>query len=721
MALRLKMRLVAALVIATFCGAANLLATAVEMQALSAPIFPRNSALPNCPMLSAHGGFTTTYSTAAAENNTFLFDDFLPPSAVLAYVSVSLSILGDGCATSNTFAVYLNQGFPGVDPYSTTIGTDYAAGDDMRSCQTPAQFEETGRVSPALLTPDIAPYVRGGTNAITVVEQPTGSCSAFIEYVVVTLSYYDGNLPVVGFDLSAASSEDQRKVLMHRWRSETAYPYLSSFQVAAAQNDTGRDGHIQVSATVTDASGIPLSGMDLYVRVVDPPDPSTYLPAGESRWGDNPYGYFAFTIPWAPNTPDYGWQPVTSDGAGRISLPLPVGGQGIPSFMPAGDNVQVQASAIFLPFISPGRCTAAVGCYASGVITSWRRVYIERDRMFKAGAFLTGNAVHGTTILDVTSISAFSNASTNNPIAAVLIHGHSRSALSPQNYMETVLVKKAAGTKLTLTQPLRYDYFAVRSSVDPSLWAGDAIGKYASDADLFPTDLSLAVDFFGAKFWQNPPACDSLYTDFMVLAEGSAGPNPPLAPNMVPYIPFVSACTPTLAYCLEVAERFFDSRSGRQTLPGHQHFISSAADSPDIQHWTAALGNTCKDADGICGNSGAAGTVLIYDVAIGWTGLSLTPMLQEISAHELAHTFDVNQANAPDYGHCTAQQPQPGGPMASNQTGHCLMNGNRTNAERTDSRIGFHVSPWETSEYRRIRARPDPIPETWQSTFNPNP
>ena len=42
---------------------------------------------------------------------------------------------------------------------------------------------------------------------------------------------------------------------------KTAYPYLSTYQIAAAQTDTGRDGHIQISGTVTDSMGTPLPGM----------------------------------------------------------------------------------------------------------------------------------------------------------------------------------------------------------------------------------------------------------------------------------------------------------------------------------------------------------------------------------------------------------------------------------------------------------------------------
>jgi hypothetical protein len=68
---------------------------------------------------------TTAYSTAAAENNAFQFQDFLPTStALLTNVTVTLSILGQ-CSTPNRFAVYINQGFPGVDPFYTTVGTDY--------------------------------------------------------------------------------------------------------------------------------------------------------------------------------------------------------------------------------------------------------------------------------------------------------------------------------------------------------------------------------------------------------------------------------------------------------------------------------------------------------------------------------------------------------------------------------------------------------------------
>lgn len=75
--------------------------------------------------------------------------------------------------------------------------------------------------------------------------------------------------------------------------------------------------------------------------------------------------------------------------------------------------------------------------------------------MFKAGAFLTSNAGSGSSTLNVTDISAFSAASANNLIAGIVIHGDSLSTSSPQNYMETVYVKKAAGGKLTLTAPLQ--------------------------------------------------------------------------------------------------------------------------------------------------------------------------------------------------------------------------------------------------------------------------
>ncbi len=140
------------------------------------------------------------------------------------------------------------------------------------------------------------------------------------------------------------------------------------------------------------------------------------------------------------------------------------------------------------------------------------------------------------------------------------------------------------------------------------------------------------------------------------------------------------------------------------------------------------VGNTYKDNDRFAFSFGT-GSVIIWNGAISlaiggqsadYSGLQEAPVIGEVSAHELAHTFDVNQPADTTGWHCNNTL-QNVGPYASNLTGHCLMNRARTNSERADGYFGFHNNPWDTSEYRRIRARPDPVPQEWQSTFNPNP
>ncbi|PYQ52248.1 MAG: hypothetical protein DMF59_05370 [Acidobacteria bacterium] len=656
-------------------------------------------------MLSARGGQTTLYTTAPA---TFSFQDFLPSStAILAYVGVGASILG-GCDTPNSYDVSLNAGYPGVDPFFTRIGSGYTPLTWMTSCNTPAQFVEVQRIGPSMITPDPAPYYRGGTNVITVIEQPTGTCSGYIEDVRVTLYYYD-SLPSVTFDISATTPEEQRRVLMHRWRTETDYPYFSSFQDAAGATDTDRDGHISITATVRDAGGAVLPNFDMLVRVVDPPDPSTYVPTGMSVRGDNPYGTALFTMPVYGET-QYSWQQVTTDVNGRISLVYPM------SSRVAGDNVQIEASGIYLPYISTApRCTPALGCYTSGIITNWRRVYIERDRMFRAGTFLTQDAAQSATTLNVEDITPFRSASANNPISAIVIHGSSPSATNPQNYMEAVNVKKASGGKLTLTTGLQHAYQFARARDYPTMLAGDAIGVYASANDVFPTYLDQAIDYYAARSCPSPPACDSLYTDFVTVSEGTVFLFPPVAANPVPFLPFAKTCA-LLDYCAEVAQRFFDNRSAGNTKAGHQHFIAVTTYSSDPTRQSGTAGITCKDNDQQCGSH--TGTIFVFNGEIELAGQAFPNVLREAAAHELAHTFDVNQpafaTPGGTLGHCANMASDP-------LAGKCLMNTSRTDAEKADGRISFHNNPWTTSEYMRIRARPDPIPQTWQATFLPNP
>jgi hypothetical protein len=147
------------------------------------------------------------------------------------------------------------------------------------------------------------------------------------------------------------------------------------------------------------------------------------------------------------------------------------------------------------------------------------------------------------------------------------------------------------------------------------------------------------------------------------------------------------------------------------------------------------VGSTYRDNDQYqVAANGRAGGIFIWnrtvDMGIAasptYAGLVASRVIEEISAHEIVHLFDVNPpafGATGTIGHCTNDPagPPATGPMASNGAGRCLMNGNRTNPERGDGAFGLHVSPWPTSEYRRVRKLYDPIQQSWQSTATPVP
>ena len=79
----------------------------------------------------------------------------------------------------------------------------------------------------------------------------------------------------------------------------------------------------------------------------------------------------------------------------------------------------------------------------------------------------------------------------------------------------------------------------------------------------------------------------------------------------------------------------------------------------------------------------------------------------------MVHTYDVNQPITDTQGgHCTSD---------AWDGGHCLMNSQRTKAERGDGKVSLHNDPWQSSEYRRIRRRGEPNPLEDQPALDPNP
>jgi hypothetical protein len=141
------------------------------------------------------------------------------------------------------------------------------------------------------------------------------------------------------------------------------------------------------------------AGRKVQLRVIDPPDLAAYTPdAGWPRPSPDP------TPPVPPyegndnkGTSDYG---VTTapDGSGAQALITPtVGDDGTLIFylkVPerySGDNFQVEVTKCdYSGNVLPERVASL-----SSVYTSWKRVFVEKDRMFRKGGVLAGDVAQG--------------------------------------------------------------------------------------------------------------------------------------------------------------------------------------------------------------------------------------------------------------------------------------------------------------------------------------
>jgi hypothetical protein len=667
-----------------FSGTAALLATIAlradtSLQSMTITLRPQNPLTSSCLMIGNDGTPTLAYGTAATEANQFVFHDPLPQGAIVSSMAVTISSMAS-CQPSPNLSVKLNPDRSGVIDFFKDLGTLTPV--HTFSCILPSRFVADEVFAPNLVFPDPPLYISGDDNIIAVTEVGDSCGSVRIEYVSVTL-YYFVSLPSVIFDPIATL--DDAKVIMHLWRSD--YDYLSNLQ-GAVQPPSARDHNVLVRGTAYDATGATLAGQTIYVRTADPPDPSPYLPAGMSHDGDNPYGWEGFA-----NSDDFGWVGVATDANGRFEVIMPMSEQY------AGDNQEVEASALPLPYVeSPTRCKSDLACYRSPTFTNWRRVYIERDRMFRKGAFISADVMPSATKVRVTDGSPFKGAKASNPIPVLFIHS---SALDPngQSGAELRNVIKVTGGKrfptLELDAPLTLAYVERPSSFDASLESGDAVGVFRGDVDVFPSYLDPSIEFF-----------KGVYTDVHVLKDGSE--------NVMQYVPFVAKC-PSDNYCGEVVGAWFDNRDHDTSAKNHVHLVAAAADSlAGTLGFNLMSGGRDNYAEPqalfVFNASIQAAAADASNPAIG--GSDPVAVTNQVTAHELVHTFDVNQPERLTTGHCTAN---------GFAGGLCLMNESRSKAQLASATFSLHADPWASSEYRRVRRAPEPLPLLFQQNVDPNP
>lgn len=464
------------------------------------------------------------------------------------------------------------------------------------------------------------------------------------------------------------------------------------------------DGAIRVQASVR-VNGQPAPGRTIHFRVVDPPDASPYVRnADDARYGDN------FDGPGSIGAGGQTTATAVSDASGRVSVTLR-----ITSFA-AGDNYQIEASAN-----ESFPCGAS--CAKSAVYTAWKRVYVEYNKMFRKGAFLTKDVPAGAKEIPVDDVSGLPNP----PFEVRLLHAAKVDAPSgdfaTEERVTVVQVKKdggflsalGLGTKsgklvLAPNMPgLTRVYFGPEKIKDEyRAYLADAVGVVTGDR---------ATDFLLANGTLVNSLFDQAYAEYVWLTD--AAPSDPdllFTQPRVLYDGVLPAKFTLGGSNLDGLQREWltrkwlrhAQRQGIERLagPNHQALFTTG------RFWQAdhLLGVTTVGSN-------------FNDAWLAIRSVGQPTRLAEATAHELAHQWRVNHGGSnpnANGGHCGRLGQQPTALlMAGDSARYCLMTDLVfDHPEGQDGILGFHYKKFALdgtlepdSEHLRIRRRAEPVPQ----------
>jgi len=494
------------------------------------------------------------------------------------------------------------------------------------------------------------------------------------------------------------------KVLLHKYRDDDTTGFGGYFSIYQEPQATPTDPPVMRIHGTTEENSVNVT-RDVWLRIVDPPSTAPYETQAAAGDNQDPSGAYLYYIDGQGNqvTSTNGVLQMQSNQdnvAGRLRAYLKT------SDHYAGENYRVEAS--FDP--SFGCAVTANGnrCAQTTTFTTWKRVYVERDYMFRAGTLLAGPAGGGSStpvVIRVADKSPFRGARNNNPIPALFIHAPSFDGSGPrQRYVEYRNVIKTAGKGLNQTimidQPLNYTYGDDRTSpVVPSL--PDAVGVYTPTtiSQLYFPDTSLVEGLFAEAF-----------VDERILDAGTG------TPNGNAYIPYYE----TLAnrdLKMNLAKKWCDVCDGG--LPRNHQYLAGAKTATAIgAEPTGTMGLTDIDQDGVVIPSsfvfigeleGGAGSLVLLDRC---GSISLPNWIRETVVHELVHGWDVNPPTDGTAGHCTLKSWN----STDLECGMHRINGDPTEdvCDRWDNSFVLHSWVDSASEYRRIRGQFEPMSQRRQ-------
>jgi hypothetical protein len=445
------------------------------------------------------------------------------------------------------------------------------------------------------------------------------------------------------------------------------------------------------------------AGTQIYLRVTDPRDPSTYKPAATTPGPDN-IDTGAGKLALSPSDSGATTLTFTAPTDGNQTIYLNTTG------FAGGDNYVVQATPDPQLLGDPNFvCGPTTNCQASAPVTAWKRVYLEKKRMFRSGLFVAQLAPAGTNqvVVQIPEGKSWRHVRLNAGDPILLMHAKRLDGLDFSGFYSedsvVAAVDRVPGARnrrlLTLTAPLAHSYDRDETYAQ-SLTDGvsDGVGNVA--AGLFGQYTGLLTSTFGDAF-----------VEFRDLEQSV---------TEIPYVPVVRQPH-------RIANKWFEHTTvGAVTLarPGDSN----------VKHVLAGSG--VADPNGGRGISlfeyGETGLYVtasslpqIPEPNYSWTwaqaieeatgrggplaGLDPVTVQSENAVHELAHGFNVNSVYyfGGDYGHC-------GSPMANDHALNCLMMAHDHPSfsipQKGDGKVGFHYNSDSDSEYMTIRRQMEPFP-----------
>src|ERR1043165_379954 len=529
-------------------------------------------------------------------------------------------------------------------------------------------------------------YVRNGVNVVYLTLRNGG----YVNQGTATISLNYELPPPVEFNVTDQAPESDRRVLLSNLEPGYPYPY---FQSLGAQ-----DGNVRVFVRTRGTNTQYQSGIPVYLRILDPPDPAPYAnpPFSTLAQTNDNQGPAAKLegngIAPAPNLNNV-WQG-TSGSGGELDFTL-----ALPFGAAAGDNYQVQAS--FDPQFPIGKTIK------SGILTAWKRIFVEKHVELRNGIAFTANSSPGDSVIHVGS-NHYGGNQRNHRISRgdqiVLVHAPAadrRNALDgwyrEEHNVADVAQDANGGFAVTLgtrngntitPEPLLHAFGLDPSRPAPELadWIARLSGATLSSADYFdaPNDL---VSGSGSPF----PAAS---TEYIILPDGPFG--------FVPLPHFGSFDQRLLQ---PFAEKWCRTGAGTPAAPNHQLLVIADSDmsqAPDAGvTLTAISGQTSSWVwrGSIDANVTHQGTNPGGDPDL-WAA--------KTSAHELAHEWKTNtQFNLLD--HCPSTTRTYDDPTLA-----CLLAApdQTVQAQRTNGIARFHMLPVGNtyhSEYLEIRKYPEPF------------